>query len=574
MSPGSAAMTNIEISGTAVSPGIAFGQAYHFAQIDLKTLEEQRLPVDNMEAELARLDSALEKSVDQLRSLQAAGSNSSRDIFDIFQVQIQILSDCSFLSNIKLGISESKANLEYVIANHIRDLEKKFNSLQTEAFRSKLLDVQDVYHRLLRNILDIEHVRVTPLRNMPQGVIIIAERLLPSDVALLDLTKIGGIVIENGSTVSHVSIIAKSLGVPAIINLPGVLALVRPDSPLIIDGHLGMVIVRPSADTEARYQKKLSLAAPRARVAKAKKCLTKDGIAIRLEANAGSLAEVREALQSGAEGIGLLRTELFYLSMSRLPSIEEETAYYRSVFSVCKDKPVTVRLLDIGADKTLPYLGLSRDENSFLGVRGVRFLLENPALLDNHLSAILRAIRTGGNVRILVPFVSLPEEIDQIVEALERTGKREGVARSMYTLGMMVEVPAAVVSLGSFLDKVDFLSIGTNDLVQYAFAASRENGRLERYRTGSFGVLLGLVKLVIDANEKYRRDVTVCGEVASDPALAPCLIGLGIRTLSMQTSALSGVCKELEKRSHGELVTMACTLLETGHTPQARNSSS
>jgi phosphotransferase system enzyme I (PtsI) len=198
--------------------------------------------------------------------------------------------------------------------------------------------------------------------------------------------------------------------------------------------------------------------------------------------------------------------------------------------------------------------------------------LENPTILDNHLSAILRAIRVGGNARILVPFVSLPEEIDSIVEALERAGKREGVARSMYELGMMVEVPAAVVSLGSFLDKVDFLSIGTNDLVQYAFAASRENSRLERYRTGSFSVLLGLVKLVIDANEKYGRDITVCGEVASDPALAPCLIGLGIRTLSMQTSALSGVCKEIEKRSHSELVTMARELLEKGHTSPAHKS--
>ncbi len=562
MSPPFSAISDMEISGTAVSPGIAFGKAHHFAQIDLKTLEEQRLPVENVESEIYRLETAHKKSLDQLRSLQSGGASDVADIVDIFQAQIQILSDSAFLSNVKIGVSESKANVEYVIANRIRDLEKKFVSMQTEVFRSKLLDVQDVYHRLLRNILDIEHVRVTPLRNMPPGAIIIAERLLPSDVALLDLKKIGGIVIENGSTVSHVSIIAKSLGVPALINLPGVMSLVRPDSPLVIDGYLGKIIVRPSPATELRYQKKLSASPPKGRAAKARKCLTKDGIAVRLEANAGSLAEVREALHSCAEGIGLLRSELFYLSLNRLPSVEEETEYYESVLSLCEDKPVTVRLLDVGADKTLPYLGLPRDENPLLGVRGVRFLLENPLILDNHITAILRASRAGGKLRILVPFVSLPGEVERIAEVLHRIGHREGVSRTRYSLGIMVEVPAVAVNLRPFLDSVDFLSIGTNDLVQYAFAASRENGRLESYRSGSFGVLLGLIKQVVGANEKHRRDITVCGEVAADPSLAPCLVGLGIHGLSMQTSALLGVCKEIEKKSCGELARMAKDFLE------------
>ncbi len=556
--------TDLELAGTAVSPGIGIGTAYHFTQIDLTTLEEQRLPVDNVDAELERLETAHKKSMEQLRVLQAASRDDFADVSDIFQVQIQILSDAGFLTAIRSDVSASKANAEYVIANSIRGLEKKFLAMQTDVFKSKLLDVQDVYHRLLRNILDIEHVRVTPLRNMPAGVVIVAEQLLPSDVALLDLDKIVGIIVENGSTVSHVSIIAKSLGVPALINVPGALSLVRSGTPLIVDGHEGKVIVSPSPATEARYRKKRS-AMPQplvCRPARTRKCLTKDGIAVRLEANAGSLLEVKEALQSGAEGIGLLRSELFYLSLKKLPSVEEETSYYESIIALCSNKPVTIRLLDTGADKTLPYLAPLREENPSLGVRGVRFLLENPVLLENHLTSILRACARGGNVKILIPFVSLPSEVDAIGQALHRIGKREGVARSRYALGMMVEVPAVVMSMRSFLDKVDFLSIGTNDLIQYAFAASRENSRLEKYRTGSFRVLLALIKQVMEANDRHRREVSVCGEVASDPASAPYLVGLGIRTLSMHTSAIPQVCREIEKKSVHELEKIAQEFIE------------
>ena len=555
---------DLEVAGTAVSPGIAMGAAYHFTQIDLTSLEENSLPVDDIASELLRLETALQKSLEQLRGLQADNREDDRkDIADIFKVQIQILSDVSFLSSIKRGISEGKSNIEYVIANHIRELEKKFKVMETEIFKSKLLDVQDVYHRLLRNILDIEHVRVTPFKKMPAGVILVAEQLLPSDIALVDLKKITGIVIENGSTVSHVSIIAKSLGVPALINVPGVLTLARPESPLILDGYDGKLIIRPSPQTASRYQKKLSISPDAsARARRAVHCATKDGVDVRLEANASSLAEVREALKAGAEGIGLLRTELFYLSLSRLPTVEEEARYYREILSLCKEKPLTIRLLDTGADKTLPYLATPREENPYLGVRGIRFLLQHPDLLNNHLTSILRACKDGGVVRILVPFVSLPQEVDALLDILRFLGKKEGVGRSRYSFGIMVEVPAVVMSLGSFLDKVDFLSIGTNDLVQYAFAASRENSRLEEYRAGSFPVLLRLIKYVVDANAASRREITVCGEVASDPSLAPFLVGLGIRTLSMQPGSLQNVCREIEKKSCGELEKMAREYLE------------
>jgi phosphotransferase system enzyme I (PtsI) len=555
---------DLVIQGTTVSTGIAVGTVFPFTQIDLTTLGENRLPVDDSSSELKRLENALSKSLDQLRSLRTSSADlRDKDIASIFHVQSQILSDGAFLAHIKKSVTESRSNLEYVIANHIRDIEKQFLAMENELFKSRLLDVQDVYHRLLRNILDIEHVRVAPFRNMPPGVILVAEQLLPSDIALFDLKKISGIAIESGSTVSHVSIIAKSLGIPSLINVPGLVSLARPGSTVILDGYENKVILKPSPSIKAMYEKMLTPSPkPSVRGRRMKTCSTKDGVVVRIEANASSLAEVREAFSMGAEGIGLLRTELFYLSLNRLPTVEEETRYYESILSLCREKPLTIRLLDTGADKTLPYLATPREENPYLGVRGVRFLLNHPDILSNHLTCIVRACKDRGSVRILVPFVSLPQEVDSIAETLKKICKKEGVGRDSLSLGIMVEVPAAVVSLSSFLDKVDFLSIGTNDLVQYAFAASRENSRLEQYRAGSFPVLLRLIKYVVDASEGSHKDITVCGEVASDPALAPYLVGIGIRTLSMQPSALPGVCREIEKKSSRELAEMAKEYLE------------
>jgi phosphoenolpyruvate-protein phosphotransferase len=554
---------DIEIPGTSVSPGIAIGTAHHFTQIDLKSLEENRLPVDNTASEFGRLENALAISKEQLRGLQLSFlEGRDKDIIAIFGIQSQILSDASFLAHIKKSLSESKSNVEYVIANHIRELENKFKVMETEVLKSKILDVQDVYHRLLRNILDIEHVRIAPFRNMPSGAVLVAQQLLPSDMALLDLKKISGIIIENGSTVSHVSIIAKSLGVPTLINVSGILSLARSGFLLILDGYENKVVIKPTPSTVAAYEKKRAAPiGPHTVGRKAKQCSTKDGVTVRLEANAGSMSEVKEALSAGAQGIGLLRTELFYMSLPRLPTVEEETEYYRSILSQCKDKPLTIRLLDTGADKTLPYLSSTCEENPYLGVRGIRFLLHHPDILDNHLTSILRACDCG-HIRILVPFVSLPREVDTVLHLLQKIGKKEGVNRSRYSFGIMVEVPAVVVALRSFIDKVDFLSIGTNDLVQYVFAASRENSDLEEYRAASFQVLLKLINYVVDANKPHQKELTVCGEVASDPALAPYLIGLGIRTLSMQITSLPGVCREIEKRSLGELTAMVKEYLE------------
>jgi phosphotransferase system enzyme I (PtsI) len=557
--------TEIVLNGVGASPGIAVGKAFHFAQIDLKTLEENRLPIEDVDREIERFTDAVKKSIEQLSGLKESGKNEDlADIMAIFQVHIQLLTDADFLTSIPALISRSRSNAEYVLANQIRDLEKRFLSIDNEITRARLLDVQDVYFRLLRNVLDIEHVRATPLRRMPSSVILVAERLLPSDIALLDLKKIIGIAIENGSTVSHVSIIAKTLCIPVLINVHGISALSRNASLLILDANEGKAVLRPSPDTVARYEKKAKQENhPHSRSRQpVMKCFTKDGIKIRLEANAGSAPEVREAIESGAEGIGLLRSELYYLSRDSLPTIDEETAFYESVQVVCGAKPLTVRLLDIGADKTVPYLRcITQEENPHFGVRGIRLLLRNPELLHNHLVSILRACRKR-HVKILLPFVSIPHEVDEVRSIISDISKKEGVHHSAWTLGMMLEVPSTVLMLGEYMDKIDFLSIGTNDLIQYLFATGRENSGLEKYRAAAFPLLLRLIKSVVDTAASAKKELSVCGEIAADPAYTTHLIGAGVRVLSMQSCALHSVCTALSNKTMSDCVKMAKAVLK------------
>jgi len=557
-------VNDIILSGTMASPGIAVGKAFLFSQIDLKTLEESRIPVDNVASEIKRFNDTVQKSIEQVKGLiQSCTNDDLGDIAAIFQVHIQLLADADFLKTVPALISQNRYNAEYVLANQIRDLEKQFSSLGNETARAKVLDVQDVYFRLLRNALDIEHVRSTPLRRMPPSVICVAERLLPSDIALLDLKKIIGIAIESGSTVSHVSIIAKALGIPLLINTPGISSLCHNGALLILDASDGKIILRPSPDTVARFEKRVQKEgfAQRKCSPSAIQCFTKDSIKIRVEANAGSLQEVSDALENGAEGIGLLRSELFYLSRETLPSIDEETAFYQSVMSLCCAKPLTIRLLDIGADKTLPYLNIAPEENPHLGVRGIRFLLRHQQLMRNHLTCIVRASRTRP-VKILLPFVSIPHEVEETRKMILDICKKEGVDAGRCSVGIMLEIPAAVLNLGNFFGLVDFLSIGTNDLVQYAFAACRENNHLDEYRAASLPLVLRLVESVVDIASKAKKEVTVCGEIASDPVSAASLVGAGIRVLSMQSRAIKTVCAGLSKRSLDDCVKMAKTVIE------------
>lgn len=566
----------LELTGATIAPGLALGKAHLFRQISLDALEKNPFPVREIAAEIQRLERAVAQTRDQLEQLRAqAPADNGRDLSGILDAQLTLLEDAGLLEKIRAAVHTQAVNTEYLIANEIRQIEKEFRSLKNEVMRSRFLDVQDVHHRLLRNLLEIEHVRTNPFRRLTAPVVLVADRMLPSDVALLELNKILGIIIEEGSRVSHVAIIAKSLGIPALTEVSCASTRIRSGDIVLLHADAGKLIVHPDANDQAWYEKTRK---PRAATAHASRqpaetaepCQTRDGTRVSLEANIGALREVQEVLASGADGIGLLRSEFFYLSCREMPDLDTETAFYRDVLHAMRKRHVTIRLLDIGADKPLPGLPLPKEENPQLGIRGVRLLLRTPELLRRHLLAILRA-SDSGTVRILLPFIATMRDLERILAVIEELCRQERIPRERFHVGIMVEIPAVAMDTDPFLARVDFLSIGTNDLVQYMFAADREESQLEAYRQACHPVILRLIHAVVGAARAHGKPVSVCGEMASDPAMALLLVGLGVRTLSLQANALTPVRASIRQHSLAaiENLSRAALELERGEQVQA-----
>jgi phosphotransferase system enzyme I (PtsI) len=542
---------NIKVKGHAISPGIAIGKAWLIKEIDLEALEKVKFPVEDLRAEEERFEKAIAESKAQLVHIS---QKSGEEIGFIFQSHIAILEDRALLQAIKKDLADERVNVEYVLTKQIKSLEAKFSELKEETIRSRFMDVQDVFHRLLRNLLGIEHVRVNPLSRMESPVILVAKRLATSDIALLDYTRILGFLIEEGSATSHVAIIARSIGVPTLIHLPDISSLIKTGDDLVLDGDEALVWINPAeADLEQYARKKqasvrLPEKAPRK---EAKKCTTRDGIHITIEANVNTVEEAWEAFSAGAEGIGLLRSEFYYMSRPAMPTVDEEFSFYKSLLSVDPRKPLTVRVLDLGADKSLPYLPPFSEENPQLGCRGIRFLFKFPKLFQKQLQSILLASRHG-RVRILLPFVTMVEDLDKALAVVSETREHLGIKRGDVSIGMMVEIPSVALAIDSYIKKVDFISIGTNDLTQYIFAVDRESGELEPYRQPFHPVVLYLLRTIVASARAHKKEVSVCGEIASNPLGASLLVGLGIRSLSMAPKAIPSVRRQLSGLSYEE----------------------
>ncbi|MBN1601598.1 MAG: phosphoenolpyruvate--protein phosphotransferase [Chitinispirillaceae bacterium] len=539
------------LTGTPISAGIAVGKVYLFRQIDLESLKNNSFPIEDVIVELDRLSNSIKKSKEQLASLQRSGAERHKnDVADIFASHIQLLEDETFLENIREGIKIERLNVEHVISVRIDDIEKSFQAISNETVRTRLFDVQDVYHRLLRNLLEIEHVRVSPLIRSSAPPILVSQHLLPSDIALLEFRDISGIIIEEASALSHIAIISRSFEIPAIINIPDITLILHQDTTIILDCNEGKIIVNPSSSEIIQYTKKMQAHSKPERFpheSSTSRCMTRDGVRIFLESNAGSVVDVAKAFDSGAEGIGLLRSEFFYLGKSELPSSTEELLFYKEIFKLAEGRPVTIRLADIGADKTPLFLSFPQEENPQLGIRGIRYLLHNRDLLITHLSRILRASRFG-IVNVLVPFISIPKEFNSIRSIINSIIVDEHLDFSRVRVGMMIETPSAMMTIRQFRN-VDFFSIGTNDLTQFLFAADRENTHLDTYREASLPLIVYCIKNLVVQCSSLNIDITVCGEIAAVPEAVPLLIGAGIRALSVQPSMIQKVKKIIESKT-------------------------
>lgn len=559
------ALTTV-VKGEPISEGIALGHV---------VLHEPRIVVTKLMAddpayEMRRLDEALSTlkiSLDEmLQHEHLSGDGEHRDVLEAYRMFANDRGWQRRLREAVIGGLTADAAVERV-QNGTRARMLK----QADPFwRERQRDLDDLSDRLLR-LLAGRKPGILDSSEMPPDTILIARTMGPAELIDYDRTKLRGLVIEDGSGQSHVAIVAKALGLAAVGGAEGIMERVTAGDAVIVDAVLGEVHMRPSSEVVAAYADKVRFRARRQKQFEALRdvpAVTKDGEAIHLQMNAGLLADMPHLAESGGDGIGLFRTELMFMLSHRLPKLEMQETAYRSVLDEAGGKPVVFRTLDIGGDKVLPYLRQIPEENPAIGWRAIRMSLDRPALFRIQVRAFLRA-GAGRDLRIMIPMVSMASEMDQIRvlidKEIEKAARRGQVPPSKLSIGAMIEVPSVLFELDALLPKVDFVSVGSNDLTQFLFAADRTNVRVARRFDSLSAATLRALKLLAEATRRHNVPLTLCGEMAGNPLEAMTLVGLGFRTLSMAPASIGPVKTMILSLNAGRVTTFLNDLLVSGH---------
>jgi len=527
-----------KLKGIGVSKGIAIEKAklYENQEIEIKKEKDQLL----LEEKFKILKEGIEKTKEEIRNLYERVKKSDPKEAEIFEAHILFLEDPTLLEKINAMLKEGYSVI-YSIQKSFEESAKQMEQMENTYFKERAKDIRDVSEKLIRNILNKPK---TSLVLLPEPSIIVANKLTPSDTASLDRKNVLGFVTEKGGVTSHTAILAEALGIPAVVGVKDALREIRDEEELIIDGMEGLVIIEPDEETKNTYtERKFKLEKENAELKESAKlsAVTKSGKRIEVAANIGSPKDVNKALEMGADGVGLYRTEFLFLDRNSPPTEEEQFEAYKIVLEKFNGKPVIIRTLDIGGDKEIPYLNLEKELNPFLGVRAIRLCLRSRDLFKTQLRAILRA-SIYGKARIMYPMIAVKEEIMEangVLEEVKKELREEGIKFDKnIEVGIMVEIPSAALNAGELADYVDFFSIGTNDLTQYTFAADRTNETLSYLYQPLHSAILKLIKMTVDASHKKGKWTGVCGELAGDPEAVPILVELGIDELSMAPSKI------------------------------------
>jgi len=556
-------------SGIAAAPGLTIARAYIFSKE--KEVVNDSFIVDPDEA-IRDLEEALEKSRKELEKVLAVtidilGKNRGL----IFEAQIMILDDPFLIGNIKKRIAEEKRNPEFTVDTEFSKYQKIMARSEQPYMKERILDIEDIKNRIIKNIRKKKWVS-----RLSNDIIVISEFLTPADTVLFLKNNVQGYVTNSGGLTSHAAILARSLNIPAVVGLHNATTIIKNDDLIILDGSHGQVIINPDQNTLEKYNKKITrLQAYGEDLKKLRDepAITLDGRHVKLMANLDLNEEFHFITENGAEGIGLVRTEQIFQGDDTFPGEEVQTAAYRKLAEMTYPNRVIIRAFDVGGDKMLP-VDL-KEPNPFLGWRGIRFLLDNPGLLKTQTRAVLRAA-VFSNIYFMIPMVSSFREIiafKSIVNECENELRNEG--KEFYEgikLGIMIEVPSAAVMAKEFAAEVNFVSIGTNDLIQYLLAVDRGNDIIsDQYQEFHPSVVRSLAHIIKEAKSNEQSFVSICGEMAADPLAVPLLVGLGLDSLSVSASAIPNIKKIIRSLKYSETIELASKCLECKREKEIRD---
>lgn len=550
--------------GLGVSGGVVLGPAF-VIETQGGENESYSVAAADVDHEVDRFHAALEKAKAEVTELsRTVAERIDAQQAAIFDAHAVLLTDPHLINRTIKGIREERKNAEFIFWNVTRDIGEQLSAIGDSYFSERTHDLYDVARRVIK-MLRNQHGNET--LSIPAGSIIVANDLGPSETAQFNRERIAGFVTNSGGSTSHTAIMAKALSLPAVVGLDFITHYVRNGDFLILDGTQGKVILHPTPQMIAYYREQAEVFSRERATMAELKCLpaeTLDGVHITLEANIEFAEEMELVAAQGAEGIGLYRTEFFFMGRDKLPTEQEQEAAYATVLNAMGDAPVVFRTLDVGGDKIPMTIPMAAESNPFLGLRAIRLCLAHPELLRLQLRPLMRAA-AGRKLHLLIPMVSSLEEVAQTREHIDEVSRqltREGAPLPQeILLGVMIEIPSAALQADVLAREVDFLSIGTNDLVQYTLAVDRVNKLVSQLFCETHPAVLQLIHRVVLAANAAQKPVTVCGEMAGDVTHSLLLIGLGVRRLSMSPSLIGPVKRAIRSVNAKDLEKMATTLL-------------
>lgn len=552
---------SMELHGTVTSRGIAIGRIKHFAPF-VPNHAHTYIPPEETEPALRRIDAARETAKAELERLAAAASANAQGTGEIFQAHLMIAEDEEVSQMIRELVEQEHYAPEWAVESAFNTFAELFDGMDDALIRERAADMRDVCTRMLRCLAGKAEVT---LAGLEEPVILVAEDLLPSDTVALDPKMVLGIITEKGGATSHSAILARSYGIPALCGVRDARTLLPDGAVAVLDAVDGVALLQPDAEQAAAYQKKRRVFLRDRQIEQqyqAQPARTADGQHIDIEANIGSPEDAAAA--SFADGVGLFRTEFLYMEQPALPDEQQQFTAYRKVLETFAGKPVTIRTLDIGGDKSLPCMELPNEDNPFLGQRALRLCFAKPEIFRTQLRALVRA-SAYGQLWLMFPMVGSMDDIFRAKHILQEVcGEldQEGIPRGAdMKVGVMIEIPALAWIADLVAEEVDFACVGTNDLCQYLTAADRLNPNVSAYYQNYHPAMFRAMRSIISAFNAAKKPVCICGEAGGDPAFAAALIGMGMRRLSMsqtQIARMKHVISTLDTAAAADAAARVC----------------